>query len=333
MNIMNKNCRGFRVAAGAKVALLITVAAMFLGTLSGAAIAEPVWENGEYRIYTSADLEIMSGWVNNMHSADVKYRLMNDIDLGGLDIPWLPIGETPIVAFNGEFNGGGHEIRNFVISGGADCTGLFGTISSDAKILDVKVISFDVTGGAFTGGLVGLSNGGSISSSHVSGVVRGLAECVGGLVGTNDGGSISASSASGTISGYQVVGGLTGENNNNATISFSYASGAVSGTGECVGGLVGRNSGGRISTSYASGMVSGDERVGGLVGRNYIGTINTSYASGEVRGNWYVGGLAGSNLDIINTSYASGVVTGGMAVGGLVGWNTANGAITTSYNN
>ena len=311
MNIEIKTC-SFRAAL--KGILFIAIVALLLGVSSGVAIAELVWENGEYRIYTSADLEVMSGWVNNMHSADVKYRLMEDIDLDGMDIPWLPIGANSATSFNGEFNGGRHAIRNFVISRDADWIGLFGVVSSDAKISDLRVISFDVRGQRCAGGLIGY-NEGTISTSYASGAVNGN-ELVGGLVGDNSG-TIITSYASVAVNGYWYVGGLVGRNE--STVSRSYASGTVSGVFH-IGGLVGWNEG-TISASYANGAVSGFRDIGGLAGRNNKGTINSSYAIGTVNGkNEYIGGLVGNNYEgIINTSYASGMTIGDAGVGGLVG--------------
>ena len=327
MNIMGKNCRDFRVAALVRGALIIVMAALFLGIFNGAGLAEPVWENGEYHIYTSADLKVMADWVNNSTvSRDAKYRLMEDIDLGGMDVHWLPLGLNENIFFNGEFNGGGHAIRDFVISRDANYVGLFGIISNDAKISDLKVMSFDVRGNTGVGGLVGYSEG-TISTTYARGAVNGI-EAIGGLVGYNLG-TINTSYASGAVSGDIGVGGLVGYSE--GTINIGYASGAVSGAGIYSGGLVGYSIG-TINTSYASGAVSGYNCVGGLVGLNDAGgIINTSYASGTITGNKYVGGLVGgSGVGAIITSYASGVVSGDVAVGGLAG-ASENSAISTSY--
>ena len=98
MNCMKVPDQSFKTAEYIGKALLLL--ALILMVFNGAAFAEPVWENGEYLIYTSADLEVMAGWVNNSAvSADVKYRLMEDIDLDGVDVPWLPIGAREDVSF------------------------------------------------------------------------------------------------------------------------------------------------------------------------------------------------------------------------------------------
>ena len=307
MNIMSKTCQGFRVVAWARAVLLIAIGAMFLGLFNERVLAEPVWENGEYLIYTSADLKDMADWVNGSQVspdaryplANAKYRLMEDIDLGGIEVPWLPIGARRTVFFNGEFNGGGHVIHNFVISRDMDYIGLFSVISGDAKISDLKVISFDIIGKEYVGGLAGQNNSGTIRNSCASGTVNGN-ERVGGFVGYNYEGTIHTSYASGAVDGDMEAGGLVGRNT--GTIHTSYASGAVSGN-RYVGGLVGWNYG-QISTNYASGAVSGDRNIGGLVGQNNRGAIITSsYASGTVSGNELIGGLVGWNFGTIDPSY------------------------------
>ena len=258
MNNINKTCWGLRVTACMKVVLLIILGALFfaiwakiLGVFDRVAvIVEPVLENGEYLIYTSADLKIMADLVNGTASRDAKYRLMEDINLDGIDVPWLPIGVNTTVFFNGEFNGDGHTIRNFVINRDSYFVGLFGVVSGDAQISDLKVISFDIRGKSNVGGLVG-RNYGQINTSYARGAVSGDAN-VGGLVGMNSGGKISASYATGVISGYFDIGGLVG--GNNGTISTSYASGSVSGDVESGGGFK-------------------NDNIGGLVGRNWSGEI------------------------------------------------------------
>ena len=324
MNIMNVTYRGFRTTA--REALLVAIGALFIGVLSGSALAAPIWENGEYLIYNSADLEVMADWVNgSTASADAKYRLMEDIDLDGIDVPWLPIGISTDISFKGELNGDGHAIRNFVIVRHANFIGLFGVVSVGTQISNLKAISFDVRGNRYVGGLVGC-NEGTISASYSSGAVRGY-EASGGLVGLNRG-TISTSYASVAVSGNFYSGGLVGHNYN-GTINNNYASGAVSGNIR-VGGLVGWNyDEGTINSSYASGAVSGKEHVGGLVGRS-DGTISASHAGGEVSGNLSIGGLVGDNFNgTINNSYAIGVVSGNERVGGLAGQNT--GIINPSY--
>ena len=257
------------------------------------------------------------------------------------------------------FDGGGHTIANLYINrANEDHVGLFGTPSAD-RIQGVGLISANVTGRKYVGGLVGNSSGGTISDSYVTGSVTGTDDRVGGLIGQSISGTVTASYSTGSVSGDEYVGGLVGYSGE-STISDSYATGSVTGTGDRVGGLIGQSISGTVTASYSTGSVSGDEyvgglvgysgestisdsyatgsvtgtgdRVGGLIGQSISGTITASYATGSVSGDEYVGGLVGySGESTISASYATGSVTGdGDRVGGLIG-NSSSGTITASY--
>ncbi len=234
-----------------------------------------------------------------------------------------------------------------VTGGGGDYVGglvgmNYGSVSGSSSSANVS--------GATAGGLIGydVNNGyvGSISNSSASGNVSGSAD-LGGLVGLTDGGTIiTGSSASGTVTdpadafGGTPAGGLVGTNN--GTIDNSFAIGSVVGSilpangNSTLGGLVGQNDG-SISNSYATGPVKGLYFIGGLVGVNY-GGITSSYATGKVTGptdttltDQAYGGLVGINIGgSITLSYATGTVVGIRQVGGLVG-NLDGGTISDSY--
>lgn len=274
-----------------------------------------------------------------------NYLLVADIDLSSYS-PWTPIGDYASDTgniFTGIFNGNSHTISKLTINTTDDYQGLFGFIY-DSAISDVGVIEANISGGAYTGGLVG-ENRGTVTYSNITGTVNGTTN-VGGLVGLNYGGGVLNSYATSTVNGETNVGGLVGDNegsvsdsyttgavsgNDNigglvghsyiSTVSNSYTTGAVSGT-NIVGGLVGYNEGG-VLNSYATGTISGTgTQVGGLVGRNYnYGTVLDSYAIGSVSGTTNVGGLVGYNTRPISNSYATGSVIGIDYVGGLVGKN------------
>jgi len=232
---------------------------------------------------------------------NAHYKLDADINL---DVPpyntgkgWQPIG-TMDEPFYGTLDGNGYKITGLYINRPDETeVALFGFIVNGAGISNVKLEDVDVTGDIAVGGLVGWNNGGSISSSSVSGTVNGYS--AGGLIGDNSG-SINDSYASGNVTGAESVGGLVGYNFGNGTISNSHATSKVTG-GDVIGGLVGYNSGG-ISDSYASGEVNGGSQVGGLIGYN-IQVVSNTYASGEVTGNSQTGGLVGSSSGTVTNSY------------------------------
>ncbi|HEY1837168.1 MAG TPA: filamentous hemagglutinin N-terminal domain-containing protein [Rhizomicrobium sp.] len=154
---------------------------------------------------------------------------------------------------------------------GAKLGGIAGAAAANSNIMNVSA-SGAVNGadGADLGGLVGFSNGATLSDSYATGAVT-----------DTSGGN---------------VGGLVGDNA--GLIDASYATGAVRGEGSAqVGGLVGTNSG-QIRNAYAKGDVTGGSLtdVGGFAGSN-SGTVSTSYSTGEVTGqtNGLVGGFVGDD--------------------------------------
>ena len=179
------------------------------------------------------------------------------------------------------------------------------------------------------GGLVGNNtDGGGIADSHSTRSVTG-GWYSGGLVGHNENGTITRSYATGAVSGSSAqAGGLVGSNS--SAITASYATGNVSGGNELIGGLVGKNTGnGTVTASYAGGDVFSDksidtsQNVGGLAGQNE-GTINGSYATGNLFSpgghcwsqcrSWETGydtlaGLVVNNSGTITGSYSTGEVS------------------------
>ena len=211
--------------------------------------------NCEVILISTADgLQAINGNLNE------NYRLVNDIDLSGVD--FMPLGN--LANFDGTFDGRGFTIRNLTInSPSVIYVGLFGYNTGTIK--DITLDSVDITGNNRVGGLVGYSVGGTILNSSSSGSVSGNNN-IGGLIGYSVGGTISSSSFSGNVEGNFYV-----------------------------GGLVGYNLGGTILSSGSSGNIEGNFHVGGLIGSNNFGPINHSRFSGSVSGGFFFGGFVGSN--------------------------------------
>jgi len=223
------------------------------------------------------------------------YRLATDIDLSGITWPAAVVPD-----FSGTFDGNDLCIRNMTITGRRHL-GLFGRLSSNARILRLSMVEVDVYG---TG------------------------DYVGGLVGENKGLLYNCSS-SGTIRGTYQVGGLIGENNGSRPASGSveccYSMAEVNGTSG-VGGLVGTNSGG-VQNSYSTGQVSASKySVGGLVGQNE-GSLEKCYSIGRVKSGSsdYVGGLVGSGpTDRVKYSFWDNQISGQTKSAGGTGQETAD---------
>ena len=266
---------------------------------------------------------------------------------------WTPIG-THAAPFSATFDGDDKIIANLFIHWAATDTGkvgLFGQISASGIVRDLGLTDVSITGPAQAGSLAGSSNG-AVSNCYATGSVASLGArnpaAIGGLVGLVNGGTITSSYAAVAVSGRtsagtgrDLIGGLVGKMlGSTAVITASYATGAVSSgaTNAKVGGLVGNiYKGAAIISSYATGAVSGSGSgnvVGGLVGGSGTdgGSITASYAAGTVTGgsNSHVGGLYGSWQIRITDSYAVGAVSGG-AGSKVKGLNPSWGAVANSY--
>jgi hypothetical protein len=313
--------RNFRRLSFSVIILSLSYASIVLAYSGGT--GEP---NNPYQIASKVDLLALAA---NTGDYGKCFILTADIDMEG------QVFTKAIIAagnFTGTFDGNSHKISNFTINGGSNSyLGLFGQINYGGSIKNLGLESFAVSGSSGVGGLVGSSNGGSISDCYSTGSVSG-SYSVGGLVGENDGSAISNCYSTGSVSGSYSVGGLAGYNA--GSISNCYSTGAVTG-GEnslYLGGLVGENDGSAISNCYSTGSVSGSYYVGGLVGYSNYGSISNCYSTGGVGGYGSVGGLVGySNYGSISNCYSKGDVGGSGSVGGLVGGNDNSCSISNCY--
>lgn len=237
---------------------------------------------------------------------DKHFNQIADID-AGVTQSWnegkgfLPIGDD-LIPFSGRYNGRGHQIINLYINTEDNRIGLFGSLE-DGVVENINLIDVDISGGSYTGSIVGWNENGTIKNSMASGTIRGSVG-VGGLVGHNFfGGEIISTQSNVVVYGYDNVGGLVG--NNWANLINSYSVGEVHienqlGSGSA-GGLVGNNTV-LIHSSFSGSTVDGQEGVGGLSGKN-SGSIKQSYSTGLVNGVQDVGGFVGSNGGDIESSY------------------------------
>ncbi|MDR0768206.1 MAG: hypothetical protein LBE57_07285 [Methanosarcinales archaeon] len=161
------------------------------------------------------------------------YILGGDIHLTS---PWEPIEQ-----FNGNLDGKEHTIFGLEIDNTIGFTGLFiqtyGAVITNLTLESANVKS---EGGA-AGAVVGYAQDTIFNNVAVSGNVISQLQNgpdIGGLVGIMEGGSITSSSFSGNVEGYEVIGGLVGRIESGGSITSSSFSGKVEGYG-MVGGLVG----------------------------------------------------------------------------------------------
>ena len=217
--------------------------------------------NNPYLISTANELNSIGC---NPRLMDAHYKLINDIDLTGVD--FFSIGAN-LYPFTGTLDGNGKKISN--LSG---TQGLFEHVRGEhAHIKDLGLIDPNINaekGGSSVGSLAGTLRNGTIINCYAQG---------------------------GSVSGGVRIGGLVGDNS--SSIASCYSSASVSGA-YSIGGLVGTNIMGTITNCYAKGSVSISEMgAGGLAGMNYAGTIENCYSVGHVQGPNDVGGLIGEALE------------------------------------
>ena len=154
-----------------------------------------------YQIATAADLIALG---ETPADYDKHFILTADIDLDP-NLPGRKVFDKAVIApdtnpndflygfqgtrFTGLFNGNGHTISNLTVTG-AYYVGLFGQLSSDARVKDLGLVGVRVTGTGYSiGGLAGYNTGASIIRCYSTGVVNGVMY-VGGLVGEQRGGTV-----------------------------------------------------------------------------------------------------------------------------------------------
>lgn len=207
-----------------------------------------------------------------------KYILMNDIDLS-VYTNWDPIGER-YNAFTGSFNGNGFKITGLTVNQIDEYgTGLFGWVEN-ATIQNTGIENANVISDhSHNGILIGSAHNTQIINCYTTGSVSGGDDAIGaytgGLVGLIEGGSVLYSHATAMVStstGHGCsIGGLIGGAINGALISYSYADSTVSplGENEWTGGFIGQLSdNSSINNSYATGTItsSNSNQSGGFIG-------------------------------------------------------------------
>jgi hypothetical protein len=179
---------------------------------------------------------------------------------------FLPIGSTSPY-FYGRYDGQNHTITGLYINRPTtDFVGLFGGTYTGVK--NLGLINVNITGGEYTGALIGLTWGDSVNNCYSTGMIKSPSADVGGLIGWNSGaGSIVMNSFSAcSVNSNYTAGGLVGHMYH-GTLSNCYAAGTVSANNSNAGGLIGVNES-VVDKCYAVGTVSAPSNAGGLVGYN-----------------------------------------------------------------
>lgn len=283
-------------------------------------------------------------------SLDRKYRLVGDIDCGGME--WTPIGDKSN-PFLGAFDGNGYTVSNFKMTENGQYLGLFaynkGTIMN-LKVTDVEinVTHRQANYKIFAGGIAAKNNG-TIENCYTDGsiyfdvVANSSSLICGGIAGENNKtiknctSNVNIDASSRGSYSYVYAGGIMGDGNieRDMAVINCHASGNLtvdSGSDSCVGGLIGRIPYGNVSGSSATGNINIRTRtstmyVGGLVGDlDRSCTVSNCFATGDIVAQAdsaaNIGGLVGANgwestelYSCIEYCYATGNISVRIQVG------------------
>lgn len=282
-------------------------------------------EADPYLVYTASDLQ---GVYKRGY-----YKLMNDVDLTEWINAKSPKEGWPAIGKNGIseifFDGGGHTVSGLWCKTDAGYNGLFSNFPGGyIRNLNVKVADGkSVSGGDYTGILIGRFAKGTINNVSVEGnvastcrgggVVGGAEDLtinsasftgkvtstskdakLGGIAGETNGGKLTRCSANADMEATgenTIAGGLAGVANSDISISYSEGSVTLTGAGSYAGGLLGQNlSNGTVANCYSRASASSTLYAAGLVAYNY-GAVSNSYAKGNVSSQYYGAGVVGYN--------------------------------------
>ena len=327
-----------------------------------------------YAISDAAELYGFAAFVGRKHgmstrqNSNVCGKLTKDIVInegvlkdGVLDsanmttfLPW-----EPILAFGGDFLGGGHKISGLYISRDSTAQGFIATLNSrqDKNYNQIPIVVRDVTfedsyifGRGEVGGVVA-----SISSYRSFTMVnvrfdghveakneRGYTSVAGGLIGKTFATLILDSCVNmASVSG-MAAGGLIGDNVGTMSISNSANLGAITGGNNGAGGFVVSSileHEDNITNSYNAGTVKSTGGAAGLIlsPRSTSLSILNSYNTGDVEGAGSAGGLVGGAETALTIfqCYNTGSVhatANSSTVGGLVVSTSKNTVIANNYN-
>ena len=226
-----------------------------------------------YLISTTVEWNTIAEMIaSNADDLTGKYvKLVANIDFEGAEI--TPFGYDGVTSFNGDLDGNGKTISNFMNEATGQYYGpIVMTTGSDACLHDLTVDGTLTSEYIYTGGVVG-QLGGKMTNVTSSVSVTGQANCTAGMVGStlkNSQMSGCVNTGSVTSSGFYTS-GLVGYGGKGTTYTDCGNTGTVTYTGTS-------------TTSYSAG----------LVGYGYYGTFTRCYNSGTVTAtNSNAGGMAG----------------------------------------
>lgn len=268
--------------------------------------AEPKQIGVVYQITTAAELKWFADAAKT--TPGIKGKLTADIDLNHRN--W-----TPIAAFSGELDGGGHTVSRFYCK----ATGTAALVAKNSGIVKNLTVSGKVIGDDNTAAIAA-ENTGTIENCTVLVQITG-GKYTAGIAAVNSG-TVRRCTNGGAVSGAQYVGGVCGQNKGTkaaaALVEDCVNTGMIRATGYMLGGIVGDNDG--YSDDFAKTTVRRCANSGHIIGTAAI-----------LRA--YVGGAVGRNNGTVNGLYNTGCVESlGGCVGGALGLNLTKAVKADIYN-
>lgn len=268
--------------------------------------AKPEQTGGVYQITTAAELKWFADAAKT--TPEIKGKLTADIDLNHRN--W-----TPIAAFSGELDGGGHTVSSFYCK----ATGTAALVAKNSGIVKNLTVSGKVVGDDNTAAIAA-ENTGTIENCTALVQITG-GKYTAGIAAVNSG-TVRRCTNGGAVSGAQYVGGVCGQNKGTKTatalVEDCVNTGMIRATGYMLGGIVGDNDG--YSDDFAKTTVRRCANSGHIIGTAAI-----------LRA--YVGGAVGRNNGTVNGLYNTGCVESlGGCVGGALGRNLTKAVKADIYN-
>lgn len=132
----------------------------------GKAENEPLVEDGFWLLETGKDLAYFASRIEADGAYDLNARLMNDIDMEGIEFSGIASGGR----YRGEFDGDGHWIYNFSYSKTSRSNlGLVNLLGAGGYVHHVGLINANLNGDANVAGIVGRIYGGTVEQCAVVG--------------------------------------------------------------------------------------------------------------------------------------------------------------------
>ena len=247
----------------------------------------------------------VDGW-----SVGKTVYLEADIDLGGSGFQSIPI-------FGGTFDGQGHTISGFSLTGSGDERGFFRYIQAGATVQNLTVSGTVSPSDRkdSIGGLVGV-NGGRILNCSFQGIVK-AGTNVGGLAGCNQAsGQLINCTYSGTLLGEHYVGGIVGRNEGSVILCRN--EGDINLTEVKTTVAIHEMS---LSSIRSTETVPACTDIGGIAGAS-TAILQSCTNNGDVgyeHVGYNVGGIAGRQSGWLDSCINTGSVKGRKDVGGICG--------------